>query len=93
LRRRHDDVGGAIELRGVLREGHERDDILQPELGDETLRLRVVVARQVRELERTSNGGPEELLASDRAADDQVPGIDPARTEAGCCLDELAEPL
>ena len=47
LRRRDDDVGGLVEVRRVLRERDEADDVVEPELVDELLRLRLVVARQV----------------------------------------------
>ena len=51
LRRRDDDVGGLVEVGGVLRERDEADDVVEVELVDELLRLGLVVARQVGELE------------------------------------------
>ena len=48
---RDDDVGGLVQVRRVLRKRDEANDIVEPELADEVLRLRLVVARQVDELE------------------------------------------
>ena len=59
----------------------------------EVLRFRLVVARQVDELERSPDDGAEELLAADGAADDEVARVDAALAQTSGGLDELAEAL
>ncbi len=93
LRRRDDDVGRLVEVRRVLRERDEAHDVVEPELVHEVLRLRLVVARQVDELERAADDGAEELLAADGAADDEVARVDAALAQPRGRLDELAEAL
>ena len=77
LRGRDDDVRGLVQPGRVLRERDEADVVGEAELADEPVRLRLVVARQVGELEAAADDRLEELLAADGAADDQV-----ARVEA-----------
>ena len=93
LRRRDDDVARLVEVRGVLRERDEAEELRQPELVDELLRLGLVVARQVGELQRAADERAEELLAADGAADDQVARVEPAVAQPRGGLDELAEAL
>ena len=93
LGRSDHDVGGLVEVRRVLREGHEAEELGQPELVDELLRLGLVVPRQVGELERAADERAEELLAADGAADDQVARVEPAVAQPRGGLDELAEAL
>ena len=92
-RRRHDDVARLVEVRRVLRERDEADVVRQPELVDESLRLRLVVPRQVGELERAADDRAEELLAAHGAADDQVARVEPSVAQARGRLDELVEAL
>ena len=93
LRRRDDHVARLVEVRGVLRERDEAEELGQPELVDELLRLGLVVPRQVGELQRPADERAEELLAAHRAADDQVARVEPAVAQARRRLDELAEAL
>src|SRR5581483_494624 len=55
--------------------------------------LGLVVARQVGKLESPTDERPEELLAADGAADDEVTRLDVPLAQARCGLDELAEAL
>src|SRR5207237_667997 len=91
LRGRDDDVRGLVQTGRVLRERDEADVVGKAELTDEPVRLRLVVARQVGELEAAADDRLEELLAADGAADDQVARVDPLVAQARRRLDELAE--
>ncbi len=93
LGRRDDHVGGLVQVGRVLRERDEPDVVGQPELGDEVVRLRLVVPGQVGELQRAADYGLEELLAADGAADDQVARVEPLVAQPGRGLDELPEAL
>ncbi len=93
LRRRDDDVGRLVEAGCVLREWDEADDLVEPQVVHELLRLRLVVARQVGELCAPADDGSEELLAANCASDDEVARFDSAVAQPRSDLDELAEPL
>src|SRR5204863_6052852 len=71
----------------------EADVVGEAELVDEAIRLRLVVARQVGELEAAADDGLEELLAADGTADDQVARVEPLVAQPRRALDELAEAL
>ena len=73
--------------------GTKRKSSVKPELVDELLRLGLVVARQVGELERAADERAEELLAADGAADDQIARVETTVAQPRGGLDELAEPL
>ena len=92
-RRRDDDVARLVEVGRVLRERDEVHVVREPELGDEQVRLGLVVPGQVGELERAADDGAEELLAADGAADDQVARVDAPVAQARGGLDELVEAL
>jgi hypothetical protein len=93
LRGRHDHVARLVEVGRVLRERDEPDDVGELEFLHHLLRLGLVVARQVGELEASPDHGAEELLAADGAADDEVARVDPAVAQERSGLDELAKPL
>src|SRR5205823_13777541 len=93
LRRCDDDVGCLVQVRRVLGERNEANRIVEPELVDEVLRLGLVVARQVYELERPADHGTEELLSTHGAADDEIARVDASLAEPRGDLDELVEAL
>ena len=92
-RRRHDDVARLVQVRGVLRERDEADVVRKPELLHQALRLRLVVPRQVCELQPAADDGLEELLAADGAADDEVARVEAAVAQPGAASMNSRKPF